>query len=79
MSVETINKIIKDKNIKFLDLRFTDTRGKEQHLTIWINGPEDVDDLFKHGKAFDGSSIEKFKSVDNSDMLLMPDASTDCY
>ncbi|MBA2654272.1 MAG: type I glutamate--ammonia ligase [Gammaproteobacteria bacterium] len=76
MSVENVQKLVKEKHIKFIDLRFTDTLGKEQHVTIWVNNPDDVDDLFKYGKAFDGSSIVRFKSIDNSDMLLRPDAKT---
>lgn len=78
MSVQKVHALIKEKHIKFIDLRFTDTRGKEQHVTIWVNNEEDINDLFKHGKAFDGSSIVKFKTIDSSDMLLMPDASTAC-
>lgn len=76
MSVKSICEIIKEKHIKFIDLRFTDTRGKEQHVTIWVNDDDDVENLFKYGKAFDGSSIVKFTTIDNSDMLLMPDPST---
>lgn len=76
MPIESIYKLIKEKNVRFIDLRFTDTRGKEQHVTIWVNSLDDLDDLFRYGKAFDGSSIAKFKDIDNSDMLLMPDAST---
>lgn len=76
MSVKSIYEKMKEKHIKFVDLRFTDTRGKEQHVTIWVENEEDLESLFKHGKAFDGSSIAKFSTIDNSDMLLMPDATT---
>lgn len=76
MSVTKVQEIMKEKHIKFIDLRFTDTRGKEQHVTICVHNEEELNDLFKHGKAFDGSSITKFKTIDDSDMLLMPDAST---
>lgn len=76
MSLTALKETIKEKNIKFIDLRFTDTRGKEQHVTIWTNGHSDVDDLFQDGKAFDGSSIARFATIDNSDMLLMPDLAT---
>lgn len=76
MSVEEIKKIIREKQIKFIDLRFTDTLGKDQHVTVFLNNEEELDDLLKHGKPFDGSSIKKFKSIDSSDMLLMPDTST---
>jgi glutamine synthetase len=63
--------LLKDKEAKFVDLRFTDTRGKEQHVTI----PARVADasFFEEGKMFDGSSIAGWKGIQESDMLLMPD------
>ncbi len=67
-------KLIQDNEIKYADLRFCDTRGKEQHVTIparYIN-----DDFFVDGKMFDGSSIAGWKGINESDMILMPDAST---
>lgn len=68
-----LSQIQKDK-IKFVDLRFTDTRGKEQHVSVTS---EVVDaDFFKDGKMFDGSSISGWKNISNSDMILMPDIST---
>lgn len=76
MSVKRVYEMIKEKHIKFVDLRFTDTRGKEQHVTVWVDNEDDFSDLCKYGKAFDGSSIVKFTTIDNSDMLLMPDLST---
>lgn len=76
MSVNRVCTLIEEKHINFIDLRFTDTRGKEQHVTVWVNDKDDVENLFKHGKAFDGSSIVKFATINNSDMLLMPDPST---
>lgn len=76
MSVDDVLALIKAKHVKFIDLRFTNTLGKEQHVTVWGGNEETVRDLFKNGKAFDGSSIVKFKDIDSSDMLLMPDAST---
>ena len=56
---------------KFVDLRFTDTKGKEQHVTV----PSHVvdDNFFQNGKMFDGSSIAGWKSINESDMVLMPD------
>ncbi len=65
-------KMIKDNDIKFVDLRFTDTRGKEQHTSV----PARVFDAskFEDGHAFDGSSIAGWKGIQASDMLLMPDA-----
>lgn len=77
MSVEQVMSIFKEHEVKFIDLRFTDTKGKEQHVTI--SAPvkkEKVDDFFKEGKMFDGSSIGGWKSINESDMILMPDASS---
>ncbi len=71
---QKVLKMIKDKGVKFVDLRFTDTRGKEQHVSV----PAHVvnAEFFKTGKMFDGSSIAGWKSIAESDMVLMPDAST---
>ncbi len=71
---QKVLKMIKDKGVKFVDLRFTDTRGKEQHVSV----PAHVvnADFFKAGKMFDGSSIAGWKSIAESDMVLMPDPST---
>lgn len=65
-------KMIKDNDVKFVDLRFTDTRGKEQHVSV----PAKVFDMskFEDGHAFDGSSIAGWKGIQASDMLLLPDA-----
>ena len=67
-------KMIADNEVKFVDYRFTDTRGKEQHVTV----PASVvdEDKFESGHAFDGSSIAGWKGIEASDMLLMPDAGT---
>ncbi len=74
MSAAKITKMIKDNNVSFVDLRFTDTRGKEQHVTI---PSREVDsNFFKAGKMFDGSSIAGWKGINESDMILMPDTST---
>jgi 3-(hydroxyamino)phenol mutase len=64
-------KMIKDNEVKFVDLRFTDTRGKEQHVSV----PAKMFDMskFDDGHAFDGSSIAGWKGIQASDMLLMPD------
>jgi glutamine synthetase len=66
--------MIKEKEVKFVDLRFTDTRGKEQHVSM----PASVidDDFFTDGKMFDGSSIAGWKGIQESDMVLMPEAET---
>jgi len=65
-------KMMKDNNVKFVDFRFTDTKGKEQH----VSAPAHTVDagLFKEGKMFDGSSISGWKHINESDMILMPDA-----
>jgi glutamine synthetase type I len=65
-------KQIKENDVKFVDLRFTDTRGKEQHVSV----PAKQFDAskFDDGHAFDGSSIAGWKGIQASDMLLMPDA-----
>src|ERR1700737_2845259 len=74
MSPTDVIKLIKEKDVKFADLRFTDTRGKEQHVTIPANLVDE--DLFRDGKMFDGSSIAGWKGINESDMILMPDATT---
>src|ERR671913_1286897 len=66
-----VTKMIKDNEVKFVDLRFTDTKGKEQHVTVPTKAFGD--DKFKDGHAFDGSSIAGWKGIEASDMLLMPD------
>jgi hypothetical protein len=67
-------KMVKDNEVKFVDFRFTDTRGKEQHVSV----PVKVFDMgkFDDGHAFDGSSIAGWKGIQASDMLLMPDPSS---
>ena len=65
-------KMLKDKDVKFVDLRFTDTRGKEQHVSVPTK--QFTMDKFESGHAFDGSSIAGWKGIQASDMLLMPDA-----
>ncbi len=67
-------KLIKESDAKFVDLRFTDTIGKEQHVTLPVGMVDD--ELFEEGKMFDGSSIEGWKGINESDMILMPDAAT---
>ncbi len=72
--VDDLLKRIQDEAIKFIDLRFTDTHGKEQHVTLPASSV--LSDLFADGKSFDGSSIKGWKSISKSDMLLMPDVAT---
>ena len=73
MSERTLN-LIKDNDIRWVDLRFTDTRGKEQHVSIPASQVDE--DFFEDGKMFDGSSIAGWKGINESDMILMPDDST---
>jgi glutamine synthetase len=70
MSDNTLN-LIKENEVRWVDLRFTDTHGKEQHVTIPVS--EVDEDFFESGKMFDGSSIAGWKGINESDMILMPD------
>src|SRR5215469_327715 len=72
MTPSDVIRLIKEKQVKFADLRFTDTRGKEQHVTIPARLVDE--DLFRDGKMFDGSSIAGWKGINESDMILMPEA-----
>ena len=74
MTPTDVLKLIKEKEVKYADLRFTDTRGKEQHVSIPARLVDA--DLFTDGKMFDGSSIAGWKGINESDMILMPDAAT---
>ncbi|HEX9877718.1 MAG TPA: glutamate--ammonia ligase [Gammaproteobacteria bacterium] len=74
MSPADIFKQLKDKDVKFIDLRFTDTRGKEQHVTVPAHTIDES--FFEDGKMFDGSSISGWKGINESDMILMPDPPT---
>ena len=71
MSVENIQKMIIDEEVKFVDLRFCDTAGKEQHVSMPVGMADE--DFFEEGKMFDGSSIKGWKGINESDMVLMPD------
>ena len=74
MSAEKVLGLVKEKDVKFVDFRFADTRGKEQHVTVPAHTLSAV--TFEEGKMFDGSSISGWKGINESDMILMPDAST---
>jgi glutamine synthetase len=67
-------KMIKDEGVEFVDIRFTDTKGKEQHVTC--PSAEIGEKFFTEGKMFDGSSIAGWKGINESDMILMPDPDT---
>ncbi|WP_439787344.1 glutamine synthetase beta-grasp domain-containing protein, partial [Parasutterella excrementihominis] len=66
-----IMQMLVDNNVKFVDLRFTDFKGKEQHVSVPVSAFDE--DKFEEGHAFDGSSIAGWKGIEASDMLLMPD------
>jgi glutamine synthetase len=74
MTAAEVIGLIKEKEVKFVDFRFTDTKGKEQHLTVPARVVDE--DLFEEGKMFDGSSISGWKGINESDMILMPDAAS---
>src|SRR5712675_2378594 len=71
MTPDEVLKLVKEKEVKFVDFRFTDTRGKEQHVTVPVRYFNK--EKFEQGHAFDGSSIAGWKGIQASDMLLMPD------
>jgi glutamine synthetase len=74
MSVENVLSLIQENEVKFVDLRFTDTKGKEQHISLPAH---QVDaDFFEEGKMFDGSSVAGWKGINESDMVMMPDAAS---
>lgn len=74
MAVANVLKMIQENEVRYVDLRFTDTRGKEQHVTIPAHVVDE--DWFEHGHAFDGSSIAGWKGIQASDMLLLADPAT---
>jgi len=74
MSAADALKLIQESAAKFVDFRFTDTRGKEQHVTVPAATVDET--TFEEGKMFDGSSIAGWKGINESDMILMPDAAT---
>ena len=67
--------LIKEHDVKWVDLRFTDIRGQQHHITMPARDALD-EDFFEHGKMFDGSSIHGWKGIEASDMILLPDDET---
>ncbi|MEZ5795000.1 type I glutamate--ammonia ligase [Albidovulum sp.] len=65
-------KLMKDEEVDYVDVRFTDPRGRLQHVTLIADQVDE--DFFEEGFMFDGSSIAGWKSIDQSDMKLIPDA-----
>ncbi len=74
MTPQDVMKIVQENEVKFIDFRFTDTKGKEQHVGVPVSAFDE--DKFESGHAFDGSSIAGWKGIQASDMLLMPDPAT---
>ena len=75
-TAKEIMKAIKDNDVKYVDLRFTDPKGKWQHVTFDITMVDES--FFEDGQMFDGSSIAGWKAINESDMLLMPDPKSAC-
>jgi glutamine synthetase len=75
-TAKDVLKLMKEKDVKYVDCRFTDPRGKWQHVTFDISMFEE--ETFAEGVMFDGSSIAGWKAINESDMNLMPDPSTAC-
>lgn len=71
MTFKDLTKLIKEKAVEFVDLKFTDLPGLMQHFTLPIK--DFSEELFTEGIGFDGSSIRGFQTIDESDMLLKPD------
>jgi len=74
MTPQDVMKIVQENEVKFIDFRFTDTKGKEHHVGVPVSAFDE--DKFESGHAFDGSSIAGWKGIQASDMLLMPDPNT---
>jgi len=74
MSVQNILNLIKEKNIEWVDFRFVGLSGKAQHISLPASAVEE--ETFQNGVAFDGSSIPGFRSIEESDMVMMPDPSS---
>ena len=73
-TAKDVLKAIKDNDVKYVDFRFTDPRGKWQHVTFDVSMVDE--DIFAEGTMFDGSSIAGWKAINESDMTLMPDPAT---
>jgi len=74
MSFADVKKMVEDNDVKFVDFRFTDSHGKEQHVSAPATCIEES--LFEDGRMFDGSSIAGWKDINESDMIMMPHAET---
>src|SRR5476651_2296054 len=74
MDAKQVLAMIKEKDVKFVDFRFTDPRGKWQHTARMASATQE--DSFTDGVMFDGSSIAGWKAINESDMILLPDCGT---
>ena len=74
MSIAKVLKLMKDEEVAYVDIRFTDPRGKLQHVTVDCDLVDE--DFLEEGFMFDGSSIAGWKSIDKSDMKLIPDTNS---
>ena len=74
MKVKEVMDLMKDEDVEYVDIRFTDPKGKLQHVTLVADLVDE--DFFEEGFMFDGSSIAGWKSIDQSDMKLIPDAAS---
>jgi len=73
-TIQDVMKKIAENDVKFVDFRFTDTMGKEQHVSVPVSQIDE--DKLEAGQAFDGSSIAGWKGIEASDMLLIPEMSS---
>ena len=71
MNMKVVQEAIKEYDAKLVDLRFTDIKGKEQHITIPVSAVDE--DFCENGKMIDGSSIKGWQKIHQSDMALIPD------
>ena len=73
--IQRVVEQMKEDNIKFIRLQFVDINGTVKNIVIPFNA-EDMDDLFNEGMLFDGSSIDGFVGINDSDLVLKPDINT---
>jgi len=74
MPLASIQSLIQQHHIEFIDLRFTDVRGEQHHMTYPVSIVDD--ELFEDGRMFDGSSLPGWRGINESDMVLLPDATS---
>ena len=75
-AVSKVMEMIKEHSVEYVDFRFTDPRGKWQHTAQHVSTVDE--EMFADGVMFDGSSIAGWKAINESDMILMPDAESAC-